>query len=201
MAPSGSDAKSATVELAFRYPSSASRVSITTTSPGSTSSTGATSGCHRLWPVRGSCPRCLLRSMVMPLEDDPTPALVIRLPALWCGFEQRLPVNLLNTGTDKPQRSPDDGDVPVCSYELRDLNCQEPAPCHPWQGRVALRSGCSRLTPEQCGSSTLQRPAIVYLGDTEPERRLHNRGQSVSLPVRCGHAQQDRDGNSAPWSA
>ncbi len=47
-APSGTVAKSASVEFAFRWPSRASRVSSATCSPGSTSSFGSTAGCHRL---------------------------------------------------------------------------------------------------------------------------------------------------------
>ena len=55
--------RSAPVVASVTAPSSASRVSSTTVSPGSTRSTGEMSGCQRLCPVWGSSCRRLLRSM------------------------------------------------------------------------------------------------------------------------------------------
>ncbi len=58
------ESKSASVVFGLIWPSDASLVSSTTSSPGATSTMGGTSGCQRLWPVCGSSRRRLSRSIV-----------------------------------------------------------------------------------------------------------------------------------------
>ena len=63
MAPTGTVARSATVDRGVRWPSQASRVSSVTSSPSPTSTIGSMSGCQRLWPVRGSSASGFRRSI------------------------------------------------------------------------------------------------------------------------------------------
>ena len=67
--PPGRELLAATIASAVTpgpaCPSRASRVSITTSSPGTQRTTGGMSGCHRLWPVAGSSSSVLLLSILI----------------------------------------------------------------------------------------------------------------------------------------